>query len=204
MQHLYHLLDGERAPTPVDDVKPLQVPDSVKVLVNANVFRTVATNLQDAKTRARFMVIASTGVRPSELKRTEPADVDLERRVWIVRTGKGGAPRAFWLNDEMIAAWEAFIAAGAWGAFDGSDYAKALYAAGWPKDVRPYQARHSVALELGERGIDLGDVQGWLGHKHVNTTRKHYAPVLVSRLKQASEKLAGRFNNWESTGESVH
>jgi hypothetical protein len=21
-------------------------------------------------------------------------------------------------------------------------------------------------------GIDLGDVQGWLGHKHVNTTRK--------------------------------
>ena len=204
LQHLYHLLDGERESTPVDDVKPLQVPDSVKVLVNANVFRTVATNLQDAKTRARFMVIASTGVRPSELKRTEPADVDLERRVWIVRTGKGGAPRAFWLNDEMIAAWEAFIAAGAWGAFDGSDYAKALYAAGWPKDVRPYQARHSVALELGERGIDLGDVQGWLGHKHVNTTRKHYAPVLVSRLKQASEKLAGRFNNWESTGESVH
>ena len=63
-----------------------------------------------------------------------------------------------------MAAWKAFIAADAWGAFDGSDYAKALYAAGWPKDVRPYQARHSVALELGERGIDLGDVQGWLGH----------------------------------------
>jgi hypothetical protein len=35
--------------------------------------------------------------------------------------------------------------------FDGSDYANALYAAGWPKDVRPYQARHNVALELGER-----------------------------------------------------
>jgi integrase-like protein len=66
-----------------------------------------------------------------------------------------------------------------------------LYAAGWPKDVRPYQARHSVASELGERDIDLGDVQGWLGHKHATTTRKHYAPVLVSRLKQASE-AAGR------------
>jgi integrase len=83
------------------------------------------------------------------------------------------------------------------GPFDGSDYAKALYAAGWPKDVRPYQARHSVALELSERGIDLGDVQGWLGHKHVTTTRKHYAPVLSSRLKQASETLGGRFDGWE-------
>ena len=70
----------------------------------------------------------------------------------MVRTAKGGVPRAIWLNDEMLDAWKAFIAADAWGAFDASDYAKALYAAGWPQDVRPYQARHSVALELGERG----------------------------------------------------
>ena len=27
----------------------------------------------------------------------------------------------------------------------------------------------SVALELGERGIDLGDVQGWLGHRDITT-----------------------------------
>jgi hypothetical protein len=53
------------------------------------------------------------------------------------------------------------------------------------------------SLELGERGIDLGDVQGWLGHKHVTTTRKHYAPVLVSRLKRASESLDGRFGGWD-------
>ena len=123
--------------------------------------------------------------------------MDLDRRVWIVRTAKGGEPRAFWLNDDMVAAWESFIVAGAWGHFDGSDYAKDLYAAGWPTDVRPYQALHSVALELGERGIDLGDVQGWLGNRQVSTTRRHYAPVLVSRLKQASERLAGRFQGWQ-------
>jgi site-specific recombinase XerD len=201
LRHLYRVLDGERAPTPVDDVKPLTVPDSPKVLVPGKVFRSVAANISDAKTRARFMVIASTGVRPAELKRAEPSDVDLERRVWSVRTAKGGNPRVFWLNDDMLAALEAFVAANAWGTFDGSDYAKALYAAGWPRDVRPYQARHSVALELGERGVDIGDVQGWLGHKHVTTTRRHYAPVLVSRLKQASERLAGRFAGWEPEAE---
>jgi integrase len=197
LEHLYRTLDGSRAPTPADDVKPLPVPPSQKVLVPAKVFRTVAENLTDPKTRARFMVIASTGVRPAEVKRTEPGDVDMDRRAWIVRTAKGGEPRAFWLNDDMLAAWEAFIAADAWGYFDASDYAKALYAAGWPKDVRPYQARHSMALELGERGVDIGDIQGVLGHRQVATTRKHYAPVLVSRLKQASQTMAGRFAAWE-------
>jgi len=54
----------------------------------------------------------------------------------------------------------------------------------------------SVALELGERGIDLADVSAVLGHKDIVTTRKHYAPVLRSRLKDASERLAGRFAGW--------
>ena len=75
--------------------------------------------------------------------------------------------------------------------------AKALYAADWPKDVRPYQARHSMALELGEPGVDIGDIQGVLGHRQVATTRKHDAPVLVSRLKQASLTMAGRFAGWQ-------
>ena len=121
LQHLYRTLDGSRAVTPADDVKPLPVPPSQKVLVPAKVFRTVVANLTDPKTKARFVVIASTGVRPAEVKRTEPGDVDMERRAWIVRTAKGGEPRALWLNDDMKAAWEAFIAADAWGAFDASD-----------------------------------------------------------------------------------
>jgi integrase len=112
LRHWYHPLEGERAPTPVDGVKPLPVPNSPKILVPAAVFRTVAANLTEAKTRARFQVIASTGVRPAELKRAEPSDVDLDRRVWIVRAAKGGEPRAFWLNDDMVAAWEAFLARG--------------------------------------------------------------------------------------------
>jgi integrase len=98
-----------------------------------------------------------------------------------------------WLNDDMLAAWKAFVAAEAWGKFDGSDYAKALYQAGWPRDVRPYQARHILALQLQELGGDVGDIQGVLGHKHIETTRRFHAPVAVSRMKGSSERLAGRF-----------
>jgi len=198
LQHLYHVLDGEKAPTPTDGIAKLPVPESVKVLVPAKVFQTVAANLAtDPKTRARFMITASTGVRPAEVKRTEPGDLDLDRRVWMVRTAKGGAMRAIVLNDEMLDAWKAFVAADAWGAFDTSDHDKRLYAAGWPKDIRPYQARHSVALELGERGIDLADVASMLGHKDVATTRRFYQGILASRLKGASDTLAGRFSGWQ-------
>jgi integrase len=97
LRHMYYVLDGPKAPTPVDDVMPLPVVPSRRILVPAATFRRVAGNLTDAKTRARYMVIASTGVRPAELRRAEPADVDLERKAWIVRTAKGGEPRAFWL-----------------------------------------------------------------------------------------------------------
>jgi site-specific recombinase XerD len=199
LAHLYHVLDGEKAPTPADAITKLPVAESVKVLVPATVFQTVAANLAShPQTRARFMITASTGVRPAEVKRAEPGDVDLARRVWMVRTAKGGAMRAIVLNDEMLAAWKAFVAANAWGSFDTSDHDKRLYAAGWPRDVRPYQARHSMALELGERGIDLADVASMLGHKDVATTRRHYQGILASRLKGASDRLAGRFNGWET------
>ena len=36
-----------------------------------------------------------------------------------------------------------------------------------------------------------------LGHRDITATRKHYAPVLFSRLKQASERLARRFRGWQ-------
>lgn len=156
LRHLYRLLDGKHSPTPADEVSPLLVPDSPKTLVAATVFRTVATNLLEDRTRARFMVIASTGVRPAELKRAEPGDVDLDRRVWLVRTAKGGAPRVFWLNDDMLAAWQAFVAADAWGHFDGSDYAKALYAAGWPKHAGPTRPATASPWSSANEGSTLG------------------------------------------------
>jgi site-specific recombinase XerD len=59
-----------------------------------------------------------------------------------------------------------------------------------------YQARHSVALEPRERGVDLADVSAVLAHRQIAMTRRHYAPVLVSRLQGVSEQLGGRFGGW--------
>ena len=41
---VYHVLDGKRTPTPVDEIDPLSVPESPKVLVPATVCRTKAAS----------------------------------------------------------------------------------------------------------------------------------------------------------------
>lgn len=191
LRHLFRTLDGREVITPCDGVK-FTLPDTQPVYVPAETIKRVAGNLIHRDTQARFMVLTATGVRPSELMRAEPSDVSLKQRLWIVRTGKGGARPAIRLNDDMLAAWKMFIHAKAWGHYDTSTHAKRLYEAGWPKAVRPYQARATFGMELSRRGADLADIQQILGHRDVKTTRAYYVPREDSRISAAIETVSGR------------
>lgn len=203
LRRLYRLLDGKRAPTPCDDIDPLPVPRTVIQRVSPDVILAVDRRLQameadpkiplwNAKTRARFRVLASCGRRPSEVMRAEPHDVDLEHRVWVVRDGKGGFSPGLYLNDDMLAAWQLFIEANAWGPFSMSGLGDTLRSAGWPKGVRPYQLRHNTWIAASEAGVDLADISAGAGHKGQSMTRKVYVPVLNSRMQRMSEALNGR------------
>jgi len=143
--------------------------------------------------RARFMVLATTGVRPVQLARAQPADVLLEERVWIIDPAKGGNGVVLPLNDNMIAAWRLFIAADAWGPFKLGSYWAALRAAGWPKGLPPYTLRHETGQAADRNGVDLGDIQLLLGHKNIATTRRSYVPGVAARLRAASAAIDGRF-----------
>jgi integrase len=207
LKHLYKLTYGPDYPTPLDHIDPPSIPRSVINPTSPETILSVYRNLLDAerkgllrdqKTRARFMVRAASGRRPSEIMRAEPDDVDLERRIWRVRDGKGGWSEGLYLNDDLLEAWKVFVAAGAWGYFDTSAHARALHSAGWPKHVRPYNMRHSVGIGLSESGVDFADVAGFLGHKDVRTTRKNYVPVLNSRMERAARMIEGRLK-WDAT-----
>lgn len=191
LRHLYRLLDGSKAPTPADDLERLKEPDPNPRFVPVPTIRRVAAHLSDPKTRARFMVLAATGMRPAQLRRAVRTDVNLRVRVWLVRRAKGGNPIPMALTADMIAAWKTFIQADAWGAFDGSDYAKALYAAGWPATIRPYNAKHTVALTLANADAEWEDIKDFFGHRDVKTTRI-YTGMVLKRLKGTAAKLEGR------------
>lgn len=207
LRQLYHRLDGKRAPTPCDDLAPLPVPKTIIQRVPDAVILAVDAKLQarerdprkhfdGAKTRARFRVFVSTGKRPCEIMRAEPGDVDLQARVWVPRDAKGGYCPGVYLNDDQLAAWRLFIDADAWGKYNHGSFARTIRAAGWPADVRPYQARHTTWITASERGIDLGDIAAGAGHRDLRLTRRMYVPVLNSRLQRLSEALEGRFQAW--------
>lgn len=190
---MIHALDGPEAWTPADHVPRPKVAKRRPAIVPLEVLRAVEIQLRPGspKTHARYMVLISTGCRPVHLKRAKPADVDLEARIWHAHGAKDGNPIDLYLNDDMLAAWQAFIAADAWGDFNSTEYAKALRAAGWPAGIRPYNAKHTFGYALGEAGIDHQDMADWFGHTDVETTRL-YVPVLDSRIKNASQRVAGR------------
>jgi integrase len=128
--------------------------------------------------------------------RAEPADVDLERRIWRVKDAKGGWSEGLYLNDDLLTAFRVFVDADAWGYYDTSAMARALRTAGWPAGVRPYNMRHSVGIALSESGVDFVDVAGALGHRDLRTTRASYVPILNSRMERAARSIDGRLSGW--------
>lgn len=220
LRRLWRTLDavpGAPAPvTPCDGLRALVVPRVRKTPITPDVILAVYRQLlaqerrgrlRTARTRARFMVLVTTGVRPSELMRARPEDLSLEATppYWITRDGKGGRrASALPLNREMVEAWTVFVAADAWGPYETSAFARTLRSAGWPADVRPYRLRSTVGIELSSRGIDLADVAGWLGHTDIRTTRADYVPVLSPRMLEATERLAGRVTWPAGDDDAVH
>lgn len=202
LEALFHRLDGPRAATPVDDVilptKPQPRPVSVADIDIAHVAQElvkheVLKRLRTAKTRARFLVLATHAQRPAELQRARREDLDLSRRLWAVRGAKGSYNLMVPLNDEQAAAWTLFVAAHAWGAYDTRSFVRTLQRCGWPKGIRPYNLRHSTGFALSARGVDLGDIQALFAHTSPETTRRFYVPGQLERLTEATKKLEGRF-----------
>lgn len=191
LRECYQALDGPKAKSPLDGVKLPAAPVPQPKAVPLATIRAVAKRLKAAgltQDYARFLVRATTGQRPSQIMRATPDDLDWRRRIWFVRSGKGGHPVPLPLNPEMLAAWRAFAKAKAWGPFDTSQAADVLRRHGWPADVRPYDLRHTFAIDHLLHGADLGDVQAMLGHSQIQTTRTHYAPILTARLSRVTAR----------------
>jgi len=205
-RELYQSLDGAHAKPPIKGVKVPKPDDPHPTPVPVATIRRVAASLkkgkagphrcgpkrtlthvryaEPAKARARFLVRATTGQRPSQIMRATAADVDLKRKIWFVRAGKGGHAVPLPLTPDMVKAWKAFAAAKAWGPFDSRSFSKTIRRHGWPKNVRPYNLRHTFAIDHLLAGTSIGDLQGLLGHAQIETTRKHYAPVLLALLRK--------------------
>ena len=157
------------------------------------------------KYRAIFMLAYGAGLRVSEVAALETTDIDSERMLIHVRTGKTG-PRYVMLSPRALEAlrayWRAFRPPGPL-LFPGRGasavghlcrktihriLAKVARAAGIKKTVSPHTLRHSFATHLLESGADVRAVQLLLGHASLESTAT-YLHLTTARLRRTPSPL---------------
>ncbi len=169
--------------------------------------------------RMILLVLAQTGLRVSELTSLRRGSVVLGASAHVRCEGKGRKQRsiplrrevagalATWIEEESLAA-EDYLFPSSRGGRISMDAVQRLVkkharAATTPsiaeKDVTPHVLRHSTAMALRERGVDLSVIALWLGHESIDTTQMYlHADIklkerALARTKAIHDGAEGRF-----------
>ena len=174
------------------------------------------SNIRGLRDIAILETLYSTGLRVSELASLNRAQVDLERREFMVR-GKGRKPRIIFLSQKAADRITAYLSkrtdnfepvfanhrGGKRSVTDDIALAEKrrlttvsienlvrTYArrARIIKKVTPHVLRHSFATELLINGADIRSVQEMLGHASITTTQI-YTHLTNKRLREVHEKF---------------
>lgn len=167
-------------------------------------------SLNGLRDRALLSLLASSGLRVSELVSLRINAINLSRREFSIK-GKGRKVRAVFFSDNAADQLQAYLAARK----DASPYllirhskdprkdsdalplsarsvqrilSRYAVTVGITKPVTPHKLRHSFATRLLRRGADLRTVQALLGHSSIATTQV-YTHVTDENLRETHQKL---------------
>jgi site-specific recombinase XerD len=159
--------------------------------------------VRNPKHLAILGVAYSAGLRVGEVVRLRPEDLDRDRALLRVRSGKGRKDRCTLLSPTALAFVDAYLEGahpGRW-LFPGARPGRHLTArtvqkvtamarerAGITKPLTPHVLRHSFATHLLESGTDVRLIQELLGHANVRTTQI-YTHVSRRRLGEIRSPL---------------
>lgn len=196
-----------------DQLEPPRRPERLPRYLNEEemhrLFEAVAPSPRDS---AMIHVLGYGGLRVGELCHAELDDLDLDRNVLHVRSGKGDKDREVVLDERARAAIDRYLADRATRAENGTDamgrttarppssrlfpvgpvtvervVRSAARTAGIERRVTPHMLRHSLATALLARGCDIRYIQKLLGHASVATTQI-YTHVDTQSLRAAYER----------------
>jgi integrase/recombinase XerD len=152
-----------------------------------------------ARDSAIIHVLAFGGLRVGELCHVELEDVEFERNLLHVRSGKGDKDREVVLEDRTRAALDRYLAERA---IAGESSTRlfpvqtvtverlvrhAAEVAQIGRRVTPHMLRHTLATALLSRGCDIRYIQKLLGHASVATTQI-YTHVNTQALREAYQR----------------
>ncbi len=199
---LVKLKSDERA------VKFLDLDQIKKLLGSPN-----PSTLMGLRDRSILETFFSTGLRISELVSLNRDQIKIEDNtedLEVVVIGKGNRPRPVYISSRAVKGLKEYLNTR-------NDKEKALFInykgpknaskrlsvrsvenivkkytvmSGLPSFTVPHTLRHSFATDLLSQGVDLREVQEFLGHKNIATTQI-YAHVTSKRLKDIHRKFHG-------------
>ena len=159
------------------------------------------------RTGLMLQTLLETGARASEFVRLRVEDVSLAERVIVIPHGKGGRRREVPIRRELAQLLQLHIGARRAGPLfqsrqKGTGPTPHVYTrqrvgqvvrevareAGVAKRVYPHLLRHTVATRLLSLGMDITDVQRFLGHADITTTRR-YAETTAAVLKARFDRV---------------
>lgn len=162
---------------------------------------------RDGRTGLMLQVLLETGARASELVQLRVEDVSLAERVVTVRHGKGGRRREVPIRRDLAQLLRLHIGARRAGPLFasrqqgsapvpytltrqrvGQIVREVARSARIAKRVYPHLLRHTVATRLLALGMDITDLQRFLGHESIATTRL-YAETTAATLRRRFDAL---------------
>jgi integrase/recombinase XerD len=160
-------------------------------------------SVQGLRDRAMLETLYSTGLRRMELPHLALYDIDLKRRLIVVREGKGrrdrvvpiGARAAAWVEKYLVEARPQLLIADNETLFL-TDYGEPITPEYLAERVRRYMGfagidkpgaahlfRHACATHMLENGADTRFIQTLLGHADLGTTQI-YTRVSIEKLRE--------------------
>jgi integrase/recombinase XerD len=169
--------------------------------------------VREIRHRACLTLIYACGLRLGEGCRLQAQDVHRERGVIHVRAAKGNKDRYVALPADVLAllekCWKTHcnptflfpcVGRGGAGGKESTQpvpistvqqaFRKALLESGVAKDAHVHTLRHSYATHLLEAGVNLRQIQAWLGHNSPKTTSV-YTHLTAEGTAQSVAKLNG-------------
>jgi integrase/recombinase XerD len=162
---------------------------------------------QDGRTGLMLQTLLETGARASELVQFRIEDVSLAERVVVIRHGKGDRRREVPIRRDLAQLLRLHIGTRRAGPLFasrqqgsgptphvltrqrvGQIVREVANAAGITKRVYPHLLRHTVATRLLALGMDITDLQRFLGHESIATTRL-YAETTAATLQRRFDQL---------------
>ena len=188
-----------------DALEPPRRPERLpRYLSEEEVHRLLGAVAPSPRDSAIIHVLAFGGLRVGELCHLKVEDLEFERNILHVRSGKGDKDREVVLEERSRAAIDRYVTERQLtGTVSDRLFPvgsvtvervvrRAAADAGIPRRVTPHMLRHTLATTLLSRGCDIRYIQKLLGHASVATTQI-YTHVDTQALRDAYQRAKPQY-----------